>query len=500
MLYPPTTTQCTDVIIVGAGPVGLATALWFGQRDHTVVLIEQYALRGSKRQRAFNQRHQQVGLDPTSLNFLNALEPLIRTKIGEEGCPHGDWINISIFRLQNILYSEILKYKTVTFLFEAKVESVSIPVSGGNARVIVTSQEEGGVDKIYSFCPELIVVCDGRHDDTGTAKKFFNFPSASRVTLSSLGIIGMISRADHPGTTCLANYSSDNYETPIGAMHVRLLGSLQERYIALGAADENVKAVLSKLSAREIKDLLHIVYDQLKDEHEPSFTGFTEVSKKPINIILDYRKETIKLLENSNTIVTVEGDAARKTTFFSGSGLNSAYKGLEKLFSFCTKHRDLIFHSTNLLHIDQILLEKDRESLEISDELLRKGIKFILSPCELGSCANSRKISTPKDEIHAQKENQLKESALLKIKMSQQHKPSQDEIIAKRKAQLAEAQAKINSRQASLRKIKVTPSKTNLSTGSTLKLSQSAPLTVKVQQRPALSQAKSTLRLAKKVR
>ena len=58
---------------------------------------------------------------------------------------------------------------------------------------------------------------------------------------------------------------------------------------------------------------------------------FSEYSKEAVHIVLDYRKETIKLFEGSTTIVSVEGDAARKTTFFSGSGLTTGFEALQKL-------------------------------------------------------------------------------------------------------------------------------------------------------------------------
>ena len=32
-----------DVLVIGAGPIGLIAALWFGKRSYRTVLIEQYA-------------------------------------------------------------------------------------------------------------------------------------------------------------------------------------------------------------------------------------------------------------------------------------------------------------------------------------------------------------------------------------------------------------------------------------------------------------------------
>lgn len=388
---PSTKTQNIDVLIIGAGPVGLVAALWFLQKGYSVVIIEKYAnpkgvLQGSQGRKCFNERHQQVGLNPESLDFIQKLNPGIIKEIKRDGCPDppiasgrnspaeaGTWLNIAIYNLQNIIYTELITYKKFLFLCDSQIESVTTINPAKPARVIVSR-----FDDVYSFYPEFVVVCDGRHKD-GCANQFFHFGPASQVTLSSLGIIGMI-RRDSIQTICYKNHSFENYKTPIGEVHVRLLGSNRERYIALGAIDDTSKINMEKLTPQEIKQILLKVFQELKDSEEPQIETFSEISKTPIQIVLDYRKETIKIFEGSNTIVTIEGDAARKTTFFSGSGLNSAYKALGQLFSFCDTYAELIFRSHDLLHIDEALLEKDQASLQVSMELLRKGIKFVLTP------------------------------------------------------------------------------------------------------------------------
>ncbi len=376
-----TKSQSIDVLVVGAGPVGLAATLFYACKGHKVVLAEHYGLTATAKRRAFNERHQQVGLNPESITFLKKYFPDLWQEVHASSCDDGEWITIAIFTLQNIFYKYIKAMKEVTVLFSSQVEIAHVPSPGKNARVIVSQEDDQtGSDHIFSFYPELVVICDGKHDGTGVAKKIFDFYPASRVTLSSSGIIGMIRRYDHPGKKCLHNRSIDSYPTSIGPVHVRLLGSLQERYIALGAGNEQVQHAMEKLTPDKIKDILIDVFHEFRDSNEPDITDFTEFSQRPIPIILDYRKETIKLFDNSNTIVSVEGDAARKTTFFSGSGLNSAWKGLEVLFSFCAKYKDLVFGSTNLLHIDEALLEKDQGSLSVSMELLKKGSKFVVAP------------------------------------------------------------------------------------------------------------------------
>ncbi len=133
---------------------------------------------------------------------------------------------------------------------------------------------------------------------------------------------------------------------------------------------------------------------------EPEIENFTNFSKSPIQIVLDYRKETIKLIEGSTTIVSIEGDAARKTTFFSGSGLNTGYKALSKLFDFCKE--DFIRNTTSCpLLLDQKLLEKDQNCMKISYDLLIKGIYYIDNK-HINSPNKTDQVFEPSDSTNPQ--------------------------------------------------------------------------------------------------
>ena len=375
-----------DVLVVGAGPIGLAASLWFVKKNYNVILIEQYGETKIQNKKAFNERHQQIGLNPESLNFIKNLDVIVWGEIKTKGCSDVDWINIPVYILQNILIKEIRNHDNINILFDTTILSVCCVNTNNNCRVLLSSG-----DIYYAVAPKIVIIADGKHDDKGAAKQFFGFSSASKVKLSTYGIVGMIERQedDAKGSVCLKNYTHDCYISDlfpdIGAMYIRLLGNLKERYIALGLNDNNNLENFKSLNSDQIRKLLTEAYNQKRDKimGEPEITDndFSDYSKNPIPIVLDYRKETIKLLEGSSTIVTIEGDAARKTTFFSGSGLNSGYKALQKFFNFCQKNESYIFCNCNdnnyLLSIDQKLLKKDQECMHISLELLIKGINYI---------------------------------------------------------------------------------------------------------------------------
>lgn len=384
----------TDVFIIGAGPVGLAAALWFSKNKYKVVLIEQYRETIGGYTRSFNERHQQIGLNPDSLTFLQKLDIVVWGEIKRKGCIDGDWINLPIYILQNILVKEIKNYPSSQILFDTKIESVTCVANGKPCRILVITNQEEQQPAVLGICPKMVIVADGKQDDKGTAKQFFGFSSACKVQSSSYGIVGMMIRNPTGGSFCLTNYSSDtyfsNHRKDLGPMYIRLLGDMKERYIALGLSDQHQSTKFLSLSGDQIRDLLIEAYNRHRDtvrgESRIGTEDFSEYSKTPIPIVLDYRKETIRLLECSSTIVSVEGDAARKTTFFSGSGLNSGFAALEELFSFCQGNYSLVFDTTadpnKLLVVDQKLLEKDRACMQISLDLLIKGLNYINHPGE----------------------------------------------------------------------------------------------------------------------
>ena len=223
----------------------------------------------------FNERHQQIGLNPTSLKFIKSLDIAVWGEINRKGCMNDDWINIPIYILQNLLMKEIKKYN-VKICFDTKIESVTCqrrifdtsfnPKS--NCRVLMIKE-----DKVIGVLPKLVVIANGRHDDKDTSKLFFDFPSASKVHLCTCGIMGMIVREmnEEKAAVCLRNYSSAEYTSDInkevGMMHVRLLGNMKERYILLGIAKDHHLANFMTLDKNSIRLLLVEAYNKLRDKN-----------------------------------------------------------------------------------------------------------------------------------------------------------------------------------------------------------------------------------------
>lgn len=371
-------------MVIGAGPIGLVAALWFGKRSYRTVLIEQYAENKTVGKRAFNERHQQVGLNAESLNFLKDLDIVIWGDLKKMGSEDGDWINIPIYLLQNIVHKEIQNYSNIKILFDTTIESVRCVDPKLNCRLVLIS----GSKTVYGLSPRFVVIADGKHYQ-GTAETYFNFSAPCKVHLSTYGLVGMVDRktAENTGAICLTTYTSDDYcsdcHPELKNMYIRMLGNMRERYIALGLADIDNTNQFLELSPLEIKKLLIEAYNRFRDKNmgEPEIDDFNEYSLKPIPINLDYRKETIKLFEGSSSIVTVEGDSGRKTSFFTGSGLNTGYKALTKLFNFCEDNETIIFGDFVNPHcmrtLDQKLLEKDQACINLSYALLVKGLHYV---------------------------------------------------------------------------------------------------------------------------
>lgn len=367
-----------DILVIGGGPVGLVSALWFAKRNYQIICIEQYQKRKTKSGKSFNERHQQVGLNKDSLEFLREIDEDVYRKITEQGCKDGDWINIPIYVCQNILYEKVRKYRNCKIIFSSKIVKVKAVNPTKNCQIFIEAINRG----LIECHPKIIIIADGK-EVGGVAETYFNFPSAYNFKYSTYGIVGMISRKTFP-LICLKNVSTNNYRSQlhpeIGPLYFRLLGSYQERYIALGITQLAVKQRFHQLSPSEIEQLLLEAYNKFKMTTEPNLNKLTQYSNQPIQIMLGYRQQTIKIFENSNTLVTIQGDAARKTSFFSGTALNTGYKSLKEFFQFCQSSHQIIFSYISLSEISTAITNQNQKCHHISNEFIIEGYPYFSSP------------------------------------------------------------------------------------------------------------------------
>lgn len=386
-----------DILVVGAGPVGLLSALWFAKQGYRIVCIEQYGRRPKPevgKNKHFKERHQQIGLNEESLNLLRSIDMQIWESLKLKGCVDGSWMNIPIYLLQGILVSRLKRYRNVKILFETKINRVNTVDSNSNCQILLgsaTNQKDNNSlsesqwsksstpSKIYDVRPRLVIVADGKSNG-GVSETFFGFSCAYTINESTYGLVGMIRRPIPCPAICLKNYSSNEYVSQshpeYGPLYFRLLGSYQERYIALGLVNPQRRNDFLNLPEGTIVNLLLEAHNKHKTPLEPEITRLTEYSREPITMVLGYRPQTLKILQNSTTIVTVQGDAARKTSFFSGSALNTGYKSLKELFEFCHKNEALIFRSTAPFQLQKRVAQENNQCRHISTELVSEGLPY----------------------------------------------------------------------------------------------------------------------------
>src|SRR5881409_825340 len=100
----------TDVLIVGAGPIALAASNFFAKKGKSVVIIEKLNDVKTATQRSFMDRHHQIGLNPESLAFLKNLDIVVWGQIDSQSCSDGNWKNLPIFMIQQILFKALKNY------------------------------------------------------------------------------------------------------------------------------------------------------------------------------------------------------------------------------------------------------------------------------------------------------------------------------------------------------------------------------------------------------
>ncbi|NBF41686.1 MAG: hypothetical protein GVY14_14855 [Spirochaetes bacterium] len=163
-------TEKADVLIVGAGPVGLTIALALGMAGVTTLVLEQRA--------SARQTSRAIGITPASLEILERYG--VASEMAADGVQvrhaviHGDESEIARVgfealptdyrfilslpqkRTEEILLAAIWRQEMVRVLRGRRVTDIS--VEGGGVRVIV---ETGGGEEVYRG--GVLCGCDGKH-------------------------------------------------------------------------------------------------------------------------------------------------------------------------------------------------------------------------------------------------------------------------------------------------------------------------------------------------
>lgn len=315
-------------VVVGAGPVGLAAAIDLEKRGFRVYLIEK------RSENDFASRHQFLDLNPRSQEYLSelGLAAELRAKSclddGENGT---QWASVSISTLQRLLLSMF----TGTRCFSSHITEIRT-VHGSKAEIHVNNSELCPSPML----PDVLIVADGvLHDGTAHKAGFDNPINTSYC--QDFAVVTTL-QSPHADAPCFSETKGSAIIDGV-ELEYRRLGWPGMSYLGLRRTDKTA-LVQNTIVSKAIALLLN----------EDS-TGH------PVNISVSFRESVVRML--GRTMVTVQGDSARRAHFFTGRGLNSGFEGLRIFFQYC-----------KVTDVELALLEKiNSESLMVSEEVFKSG-------------------------------------------------------------------------------------------------------------------------------
>ena len=155
-----------DVIIIGAGPVGLLLAVLLGQRGLHVLILEQRT--------ELPQQSQAIGITPPSLDILATLglaENFVQCGVCIRDC----YVHGHTGRLGQVSFSKIEgahpfilslpQLQTMRLLKEALIQQPTVKLMHGVECIALTSQADGVTVQTpeADFHAAFVVACDGCH-------------------------------------------------------------------------------------------------------------------------------------------------------------------------------------------------------------------------------------------------------------------------------------------------------------------------------------------------
>ncbi|XP_042293701.1 uncharacterized protein LOC121914377 [Sceloporus undulatus] len=362
------------VLVVGAGPVGLSAALvaLASGKVREVTLLEE------RPREALLCRPQQVSLEPRSLRFLRRLGLDLRRL---EGAWHQQrCFSTRLGALQEQLLRLLLRRSR-------KSQSSSSRLC---LRLGTKFSEEFIKMNFTPNWPNIIIVADGSCGESSTILGIS--PEYTVESCNAYGANAVIERPDqrqvptpeiraHNLYFDLSAYGMDmsalRKESPAPGFHLKIYGTFRNRYLALAcpASDSKIVRFLRHtLNSAIMKNIFHQAFNAYKMDIEPRVNELTlhriQCSDRLFEIMLSHRRVTAALIEGSNTVVTIEGEAARVLNFDTGCGVNLGLRGLESTEELIYK----VATAVDQHDIFEALAAKIRHSKQVTEDFKQNGL------------------------------------------------------------------------------------------------------------------------------
>ncbi|KAH0619534.1 hypothetical protein JD844_000232 [Phrynosoma platyrhinos] len=238
--------------------------------------------------------------------------------------------------------------------------------------------------------PKIIILADGSCGESSTILGIS--PEYTVESCNAYGANAVIERPDqrqvptpeiraHNLYFDLSAYGMDmsvlRKESPVPGFHLKIYGTFRHRYLALAcpASDSKIVRFLRHtLNSTIMKNIFHQSFNAYKLDIEPRVNELTlhhiQCSDRLFEIMLSHRRVTAALIEGSNTVVTIEGEAARVLNFDTGCGVNLGLRGLEST-------EELIYKVATAIDqrdLFEALAAKIQHSKQVTEDFKQNGL------------------------------------------------------------------------------------------------------------------------------
>ncbi|XP_026569949.1 uncharacterized protein LOC113445143 [Pseudonaja textilis] len=357
-----------SVLVVGAGPVGLTAAL---VAVHSGKVLKLTLLDMCPRATLLC-RSQQIALDPHSVRFLLGLG----VDFGNlEGC----WDKGHFFTKLGIFQEQLLS------ILEQYTRQVALRILLGTKFSIELLKKD-----LVSDWPKIIVLADGTCGESSVILGIN--PEYTVESCNAYGANAVMERPDqrqvptpeirvHNLYFDLSAYGMDKLaiktEFPKTAFHLKIHGTFRNRCLALAcpASDSKIiKFLHHTLNSTIMKSIFQQSFNAYKMDIEPRIgepmLHGIRCSHRLFEIVLSHRRVTTAFLVEDNTVVTVEGEAARMLNFDTGCGVNLGLKGLESMEELIYK----VATAVDQQDIFKALAAKIQHSRQVVEDFKQNGL------------------------------------------------------------------------------------------------------------------------------